>query len=155
MRLLSWISNILNMEIVNENRPPTKSSNNVGKYVREKDHSEKYDLEDIVKTHVTHVGWLSENVNWIYIQEVGYYLSPIGNDDLHTVTLTSRQKHTDNVVIAKVDTTNAIYSEWIGCCCDTMWHTKNKVLRDIHGRSFPVGDLCEVVYSIEYGKSTS
>lgn len=116
-----------------------------------------YDQEDQARSEVESQmmlvdkpGILSENVDWMFIQEAGQYLSPVGSDSKHTVTLTERRRHTGNVVIAKFECTNTIYSEWVKCCCDTMWHTKNKILEDIHGNKYPVGKLCEVTCTIRY-----
>lgn len=95
------------------------------------------------------VGWFSANVNWMHIQEAGQYLSPIGEDNKHIVTLTIFRKHTNRELVS-FECTNAVYSEWVKCCCETMWHTKQKVLEDIHGNKYPVGDLCEVECSIKY-----
>lgn len=107
-------------------------------------------VEDIVKENATEVGWLSTNVNWMFIQEVGQYLSPRGGDRKHVVTLTEVNRYAQNVELVSFECTNAVYSEWVKCCCDTMWHTKQKVLEDIHGNRYPVGNLCNVICQIKY-----
>jgi hypothetical protein len=107
-------------------------------------------IEGIVKENATEVGWFSENINWMFIQEAGQYLSPRGGDKKHVVMLTDVNRYAQNVEIVSFECTNAIYSEWVKCCCDTMWHTRQKVLEDMHGNRYPVGDLCEVACTIKY-----
>jgi len=96
------------------------------------------------------VGNLSDNVNWLYIQEVGRYISPIVNDNLHTVILTEKNNRGQNIKISEIECTNQIYSEWISCLCETMWHTQSKVLQDIHGNKYPVGKMCGYKCSIRF-----
>lgn len=98
------------------------------------------------------VGDLSNNTNWKFIQEIGEHLSPEGTDNLHRVTVTSNSPTSENVVLASFDCTNAIYSEWVTACSNTMWRTKNKVLKDIHGNSYPVGQMTYTKCTVEYVK---
>lgn len=95
-------------------------------------------------------GELSENVNWMGIETIGNYISPIGNDNLHKVILTEKNNRGQNIKIAEIECTNQIYSEWISCLCETMWHTKAKVLQDIYGNKYPVGLMCEFKCSIRF-----
>lgn len=96
------------------------------------------------------VGELSKNVNWVGIEHVGKYLSPIGNDRKHKIILTRSVRHSGNVHIATIECTNAIYSEWVQSLCETMWHIEHKVLEDIHGNKYPLGQMLEMSCSIEY-----
>jgi len=95
------------------------------------------------------VGDITNNTNYSGIQKLGNYLSPIGDDNLHTVTITQRNKYHSHK-IAEIEVTNQLYSEWIIACCNTMWHTDYKTFKDIHGNSYPVGKLLECTAAIKY-----
>lgn len=94
-------------------------------------------------------GDLSRNMDFIHIQKFGEFISPSGQDRLCEVTLykvTGEQK----VTVATIQTTNALYVEWLTCCCDTMWHTESKVLYDCHGNVYPVGKMDQMHYHVKY-----
>jgi hypothetical protein len=97
-------------------------------------------------------GDLSRNTNWMFIQSVGNYISPIGNDKKHTVTVYQTGARTENTIIAEIECTNSIYSEWLMACAVSMWHTENKVAQDIHGNFYPLGDMCGARCTIRYDK---
>ncbi len=122
---------------------------NIKKELREfeKQRTSNY-IRDVAKE--LEVGVLSNNTNWLYIQEVGEFISPIGNDKLHKVILTEKNHRGQNIKIAEIECTNQIYSEWISCLCNTMWHTHNKILQDIHGNKYPVGKMCGYKCSIRF-----
>jgi hypothetical protein len=102
----------------------------------------------VAKTLVS--GALSANQDWLYIQDLGPYISPYGIDNKHTVRIYKTADYQQNVLLASVECTNSIYSEWIVACSNSMWKTQNKVFYDIHGNSHPVGKMtytkCQIVY---------
>lgn len=95
-------------------------------------------------------GDLSNNESWIYIQDIGDYISPIGNDKKHTVTIYEVRSRTPKVKIAEIVCTNSIYSEWLVACSNSMWKTKVKTARDIHGNFYNLGKMtctsCTITY---------
>ena len=95
-------------------------------------------------------GELSANVDWMGIETIGDYLTPFGNDNKHTIIITKAKRKAGIVTVAKIECTNSLYSEWVVCLCETSWHTKQKVLEDIHGNRYPVGDMCECQCEIRY-----
>lgn len=95
-------------------------------------------------------GELSANVNWISIEQLGEYLSPIGNDNLHEIIIYEKARRSGLVKVATIECTNSIYSEWVKCLCESMWHLKHKVLYDIHGNAYPMGQMLEMTCSIKY-----
>lgn len=96
-------------------------------------------------------GELSQNTNWVGIETIGDYLNPIGNDNKHIVVLTKIGKR-DFIHVATIECTNSLYSEWINCLCETMWHTRHKVLEDVHGNKYPVGQMIGLKCSIKYAR---
>lgn len=94
-------------------------------------------------------GDISSNINYMYIQEIGKHLSPIGNDNLHTIILKRRNKIVSEPV-ARIECTNSLYSEWLAACCETMWKTEFKVAYDIHGNIYTLGKMTQLDYEIEY-----
>ena len=94
-------------------------------------------------------GELTQNSNWMYIQSVGDYISPVGNDKLHTVKIFEVKDET-RTMLAKIECTNSIYSEWLVACSNSMWHTKFIVAHDIHGNQFPLGKMISTVCEIKY-----
>lgn len=92
-------------------------------------------------------GEITNNINYMGIQHMGKYLSPIGTDNPHTVYLYEKR---NRLCIASILCTNEIYSEWIVACCQTMWHTKSLIFKDVNGNSFPVGKLLECTAEIRY-----
>jgi hypothetical protein len=95
-------------------------------------------------------GDLSENTDWLYIQDLGPYILPNGTDNKHTVHIYKTAKHEQNLLLASIECTNSIYSEWIVACANSMWQTQNKVFYDIHGNMFALGKMsctkCQIVY---------
>lgn len=95
-------------------------------------------------------GDLSANANWRYIQDLGPYMSPHGIDTTHTVHIYKTAEHEQNVLLASIECTSSIYSEWIVACSDSMWKTQHKVFYDIQGNSYAVGQMtytkCQIVY---------
>lgn len=94
-------------------------------------------------------GDITSNINYLYIQEIGKYLSPIGSDRPHVVTM----KHANGMYsepIAKIECTNVLYSEWLVACCETKWKTKCKVAHDIHGNTYFLGNMIDTDYEIIY-----
>lgn len=94
------------------------------------------------------IGDLSSNVDWMGIQKIGVYLSPVGTDNPHTVSIFRTSQK--NVIVASIRCTNSIYSEWIKCLCKTIWHTQSVVLYDIHNNPYPMGDMTGMDCTIEY-----
>jgi len=95
------------------------------------------------------VGDITNSTNYSGIQQLGNYLSPIGDDKPHTVIITQCNKYHSHK-IAVIEVTNQLYSEWIIACCNTKWHTVHKTFKDIHGNSYPVGKLLECTAAIKY-----
>lgn len=109
------------------------------------------DQEQLAKTAQSlKIGDLTENTDWMQIQEIGKFLSPKGNDRLHTVELIERNSQGENIPVTEFHCTNSIYSEWVKCLCETMWHTERKVLYDCYGNAYPMGKMCEYRCRIRY-----
>jgi len=95
-------------------------------------------------------GDLSDNTNWIGIETIGHEVGPHGDDTEHTVIISKSARHSGNIEVARIKCTNYVYSEWITCLCETMWHTKSKILEDIHGRKYPLGKMLEMTATVTY-----
>lgn len=95
-------------------------------------------------------GDLSNNQDWMYIQDIGQYISPCGNDRKHTVIVQEVRRHTVGVEIARIECTNSIYSEWIVACSNSMWHTQAKTAQDIHGNFYHLGQMCQTRCTVTY-----
>ena len=95
------------------------------------------------------IGDITNSTNYIGIERLGNYLSPIGDDKPHTVIITQCNKY-HSLTIAEIKVTNQLYSEWIMACCNTRWHTEHKTFKDVHGNSYPVGKLLECTATIKY-----
>lgn len=95
-------------------------------------------------------GDLSNNESWLYIQDIGDYISPIGNDKKHTVTIYEVRPRTPKVKIAEIVCTNSIYSEWLVACSNSMWKTKVKTAFDISGNFYNLGKMISTVCEITY-----
>jgi len=106
------------------------------------------DVPGVVKT--LSPGDLANNTDWMFIQDVGDYIVPSGNDHLHVVCLYQIVSFSPSILIAEIECTNSIYSEWIVACSDSMWKTQNKVLYDIHGNQYSVGQMTSTACSIKY-----
>ena len=109
---------------------------------------EEGEVEKVAKELV--VGELTDNTNWLHIQEIGKHISPIGNDKLHKITVWSVRPNSGKVKLASLTCTNSIYSEWVVACSNSMWKTQNKVLEDIEGNTFPVGKMTHTQVHIQY-----
>lgn len=106
-------------------------------------------VKDIAERLV--VGDLSNNVNYMFIQEIGNYLSPIGRDNEHVVIVYSIENNT-KVLKAEIKTTNSVYSEWISVCSQTIWHTKQVTACDAYGNFYHLGNMSSTCCEIEYIK---
>lgn len=95
-------------------------------------------------------GEVIRNKNWIRIEELGEYLSPIGNDPIHTVEVYQRRMYSNDELLCSFQSTNFIYTEWVQVVAESMWHVKSKVLKDIKGRKYFVGDMCESRVMVKY-----
>lgn len=95
-------------------------------------------------------GELTENTNWMFIQEIGKHLSAKGNDRKHTVIVYRVQRKTPKVKLAEIKCTNSIYSEWLVACANSMWKTEHKVAYDMYGTPFPLGKMIGVECEIKY-----
>ena len=93
---------------------------------------------------------LANNTDWMFIQDVGDYIVPTGNDNLHIVEIYKKGYRAPSVLIAEIECTNLIYSEWIVACSISIWKTQNKVLHDIHGNQYSVGRMTSTECSIKY-----
>lgn len=110
-----------------------------------------YPTESDIKVVATSLskGDITANTNYSGIQQLGVHLSPVGNDKPHTVVIKQCSRYSAHI-IARIEVTNEIYSEWIVACCNTMWHSEHKMFKDINGNNFPVGKLLECIATIEY-----
>ena len=95
-------------------------------------------------------GQLTENTDWMFIQEIGKHISARGNDRVHKVVVYRVQRHAPRTKLAEIKCTNSIYSEWIVACSNSMWKTENKIAYDMHGTPFPLGRMTGVECEIRY-----
>lgn len=95
------------------------------------------------------IGEVTENTNYSGIQELGNYISPVGNDKRHTVNI-FEIRNQQKVLLASIQVTNILYSEWMIACCNSMWKTKFKVFHDCYGNVFPVGKLLQCTATLQY-----
>ena len=150
------INSIIGVSLTDQDRKnikalQNKKYNNAHEAVRAmwaKVEAGKSKIPDIVNTLAP--GDLSGNTDWMYIQDLGPYMSPHGVDNKHTVHIYKTAEHEQNVLLASIECTSSIYSEWIVACSNSMWKTQHKVFYDIHGNSYAVGQMtytkCQIVY---------
>lgn len=80
-------------------------------------------------------------------RDIGKFLSPKGTDSRHRITL---RRKSCGTVIAEVESTNSLYTEWVVACTLGNPIGPAVVLEDYNGLLYPVGRLEELFCSVEY-----